>query len=135
MKYDGPFEILQKLSPITYRLRMPASYGLHPVLNIAHLEKYSSSDPSFGSRPSKNLARADFRELPEYEVECIVGERWRKARYGRRVQELLTRFVGYDSTYDEWLSRHQLRNALEILRDWDRLKSTRSKRGSVTTSH
>jgi hypothetical protein len=48
-KYDGPFEILQKLGPATYRLRMPASYDTHPVLNIAHLEAYASSDSQFSA--------------------------------------------------------------------------------------
>jgi len=47
LKYDGPFEVLEKISPITYRLRMPASYGMHPVLNIAHLEQYTQSPQEF----------------------------------------------------------------------------------------
>ncbi|KLO04366.1 hypothetical protein SCHPADRAFT_800047, partial [Schizopora paradoxa] len=34
LRYDGPFEILQKISPLAYRLRMPASYGMNPVINI-----------------------------------------------------------------------------------------------------
>ena len=126
MKYDGPFEVIQKLSPVTYRLWMPASYGLHPILNIAHLESYSITDPAFGPRPTKSLSCADFKELPEYEVERILGERWHKARNGRRVQELLTRFAGYDTSYDEWLSQRHLRNAPEILREWDLRKPVRS---------
>jgi len=48
VKYDGPFEILEKISPITYRLQMPASYGMHPVLNISHLEQYIQSPKEFG---------------------------------------------------------------------------------------
>ena len=119
MKYDGPFEILEKLGPATYRLRMPASYGIHPILNIAHLEKYTTSDATFGSRPSKSLNRADFTSLPEYEVESIVSECWHKSKNGQRVQELLTRFTGYDTNFDEWLTRRQLRNAPEILREWE----------------
>ena len=103
----------------TYRLRMPASYRIHPVLNMAHLELYRSSDPDLGERPVKNLNRADFTEIPEYEVEKILKDRWRKARNGRRTQELLTRFVGYDSSYDEWLTRRQLKNAPDILQAWD----------------
>ena len=43
MKYDRPFKVIQKLSPVSYRLRMPASYGIHPIINIAHLEKYQPS--------------------------------------------------------------------------------------------
>ena len=40
VKYDGPFEVLEQIIPITYWLPMPASYGIHPVLNTAHLEQY-----------------------------------------------------------------------------------------------
>ena len=126
MKFDGPFEVLEKLSPVTYQLRMPSSYSLHPVVNIAHLESYTPTNPSLGPRPSKNLTRVDFKELPEFEVERVVSECWHKARNGRRVQELLTKFMGYDSTYDEWLPQWHLRNAPEILRDWDLHKSCRS---------
>ncbi len=48
MQYDGPSEIIWKISPVTYQLRLPASYRTHPILNIAHLERYSTSPPEFG---------------------------------------------------------------------------------------
>ena len=92
MRYEGPFEILQKLGPATYRLRMPASYGLHPVLNVVHLKPYATSDPTFGSRPQKQLSHDDFEALPEYEVESIIAERWQHIWNGRRIQELLTHY-------------------------------------------
>ena len=74
MKYDGHFEIIQKLSTVSYRLKMPESYGIHPVLNIAHLERYQPSPAEFGNQPTKSLNRADFDELPEYEVEMIIAD-------------------------------------------------------------
>ena len=74
MKYDGPFEIIQKLSAVFYRLRMLESYGIHPMLNIVHLEKYQPSPTKFGNRPTKSLNRADFDELPEYKVEMIITD-------------------------------------------------------------
>jgi hypothetical protein len=55
MRYDGPFEIIQKVSPVAYRIWLPASYGIHPVINIAHLEKYEVSPEKYGTRPSRNL--------------------------------------------------------------------------------
>ena len=55
MKYDGPFEIIRKLSAVSYRLQMPKSYGIHPMLNIAHLEKYQPSPAKFSNRPTKSL--------------------------------------------------------------------------------
>ena len=53
---------------------MPQSYGIHPVLNIMHLERYQPSPDEFGNRPAKSLNRADFDELPEYEVEMIIAD-------------------------------------------------------------
>ena len=89
---------------------MPASYGIHPVLNIAHFEKYQTSPPEFGARPQKSLNWEDFDELPEYEVDKIVAEHRKKGRSGRQVLQYLTRFKGYSEEYDEWLTDNQLRN-------------------------
>src|SRR5882757_4997454 len=118
MKYDGPFEVIRGLSAVSYRLRMPESYGIHPILNIAHLEKYQPSPAEFGNRPTKSLNRADFDKLPEYEVDKIIAERRKKGRNGRRIIQFLTRFQGYTEDSDEWLNQKQLRNAPEILEAW-----------------
>ena len=91
MRYDGPFEFVKKISLVSYQLWMPASYKIHPVLNIAHLEKYHTSPlppppAEFSVRPQKpqkSLKREDFDILPEYEVEKIVGECQKKGQNGR----------------------------------------------------
>ena len=74
MKYNGPFKIMKKISVVSYQLKMPASYGIHPGLNIAHLERYQALPPKFGDRPQKSLNQEDFDELPEYEVDKILAE-------------------------------------------------------------
>ena len=84
-KYKGPFEIIQKLSSVSYRLCMPASFGMHPVLNIEHLEKYQESPEEFGERSKIRMKWMDFEELPEYQVECIVAESWRKGRNSKHI--------------------------------------------------
>ena len=68
---------------------MPQSYGIHPVLNITHLEKYQLSPTKFGNRPTKSLNRADFDELHEYDVEMIIADRRKKSGKGRYVMEYL----------------------------------------------
>lgn len=122
MRYDGPFEILRKISPITYQLRMPASYGVHPIISIAHLERYRTSPPEFGERPTKSLHRNDFEVLVEHNVDAIIGERFRKVRNGRRVREYKTRFTGYGPESDEWLPAGNLKNAPLVLKAWMDLK-------------
>ncbi len=119
MKYDGPFEVIRKLSPVTYQLRLPISYGIHPIINIAHLERYQLSPPELGMRPTKHLNREDFEELRETEVECIVNERLRKGRKGRKIREYKVRFLGFGPEHDEWLTKPMLRNAPEVLLQWE----------------
>jgi hypothetical protein len=75
--YDGPFEIIDRLSPVTYRLRLPSSYAIHNVLNVSHLELYHESGTEWGqrvSRPPKRIATA----ANEVEVEKIVAEKFKK---------------------------------------------------------
>ena len=74
MRHNEPFEIVKKISPVSYQLRIPASYGIHPVLNITHLEQCSASPPEFCTQPQTSLNREDFNILPEYKVEKIVAE-------------------------------------------------------------
>ena len=102
---------------------MPASYGIHPVLNIAHLEKYQTSPPEFGKRPQKSLNQEDFDDLPEYEVERIVAERRKKGRNGKRILQYLTRFKGYSEEFNEWLSKNQLKM---LLNHWNYGKRRRN---------
>ncbi|KAI5886073.1 uncharacterized protein SCHCODRAFT_02111727 [Schizophyllum commune H4-8] len=68
MKYDGPFEIIRKLSPISYQLRLPDS----------------KSPSEFGERPKKPLNRRDFDLAETVEVERIIDEKWGRKRKGRR---------------------------------------------------
>ena len=125
MKYEGPFEILQKISPLAYRLRMPASYGMHPVINIAHLERYVPSPPNLGTRSKKKMTRLDFEDLPEYEVESIIAERMFRTSGKRGVRQYRVRFTGYGADSDEWLTKNQLKNAPEVLENWQMSQMSR----------
>ena len=74
MKYNKPFEIIKKFSAVSYRLQMPESYRIHPMFNIAHLEKYQHSPAEFGNQPTKSFNCADSDELLEYKVEMIITD-------------------------------------------------------------
>ncbi len=53
---------------------------MHPVLNIAHLEKYEQSPPEFGVRPTTRMRPEEFQDLvQEVEIERIVQQRMFKA--------------------------------------------------------
>ena len=101
---------------------MPASYGMHPVLNIEHLEKYQESPKEFGERPHARISRPSFDVLPEYEVDRIVAERTRKGRNGRKIPIYRLRYTNYRPEGDTWETRQNLKNAPEVLHEWERFK-------------
>ncbi|QRV83886.1 Retrovirus-related Pol polyprotein from transposon [Ceratobasidium sp. AG-Ba] len=126
MRYEGPFTILEKISDVTYRIRIPASYRIHPVINIAHLEPYYS-DTTGIDRPKRHLSRDDFDKRPEWDVEKIVDERW-VTKGKKRHKEYLTRFEGFSSDWDVWLPKANLTNAPLILKEWELSKKAADKK-------
>ena len=69
----GPFEIMEVLSPTTYRLRLLDTYPMHPVVNIQHLTKYHHSPVN--TRHILENPRDQLRSSEEYEVEKIELKR------------------------------------------------------------
>ena len=118
-RFEGPFEITEKLSDITYRLNIPHTYDFHPVISIAHLEKYTS-DPEFGDREVPKPLREITKSTEEYEVVRIVDER--RVKKGKKyIKEYKCDLLGYGVT-EEWIPLKNLRNAQELLKDWNSRK-------------
>ena len=126
-RYDGPFEILRRLSLVTYQLRMPVSYGIHPIINIAHLEAYMMSPSKFGQHTMTRLAQESFEEKPEFEVTEILAEQLSRTRTGRHTKEFKVIFVGFGPEYDEWITKKNLKNALLIIVTWDKAQEDRKR--------
>ncbi|KAB5587579.1 Integrase core domain containing protein [Ceratobasidium theobromae] len=118
MKYDGPFEVMDQISPVSYRLRFPDSYKLHPVINVAHLEPYESSPKELGERPIKHLNRHDFKNEQVFEVEKIVEEKLQKKGL-RRIKYYRVRWKDYGPEWDSWLTAQRLRNAPKVMAQWN----------------
>ncbi len=125
-RYDGPFEISRKISPVTYQLRLPAKYRINPVINIIHLEKYNASPPEFGDRPRKHIRAEDIEDLvQEVEIERIVAEKmFRGAGKHKRVRKYKVRFKGF-----------LLMRMSGKLNRSSRTRHTSSRHGSITGPH
>lgn len=116
-KFLGPFEVMERINPVVYRLRLPAEYPMHPIFNIEHLRKYEPSPARFPNRSKMPDLRMEKKSSEEYEVEAILGHRDVK-RGGRVVQHYQVRWKGYDANEDKWVSEHQLRNAPVLRREY-----------------
>lgn len=120
----GPFEVLERINPLVYRLRLPTNYPMHSVVNICHLKRYTTSDPRFGPRETLPSTRDMLPATEEWEVDRILGHRTTSTRQGRS-RQYLVRWKGLDAAEDSWLSEFDLRNAPELKRDYDALVSRR----------
>jgi hypothetical protein len=115
-RWIGPFEVLQKLNPRTYRVRLNDKYPGFPVFNLDHMKPYKESAERFGQRTLMSETR-DRAESEEYEVEKIVGKKYDKRR---KTHLWLVRWKDYGPQFDTWQTTRDLRNAPEMMREFSR---------------
>src|SRR6266850_4967202 len=108
----GPFSITEKISPVVYRLRLPAELGMHPIINIEHLSHYTKDEES-GRTRLKDLHA--LKGEVEYEVDKIVGHRFNRTR---QRMEYLVRWKGYGPEHNTFEPETHLRNAFLWLRSY-----------------
>ena len=80
-RFNGPFEVTEQVSPVAYHIQLSHSYGIHPVLSIAHLEPYRADVGNHW----KDLKRIR-EDLKEHKVEEIVEQRRERHRKHYRLK-------------------------------------------------
>ena len=110
-KQQGPFEISQVLSPLTYHLRLPSTWKIHDVFHASLLSSYKETEAhglNF-SKPPPDLIGTE----EEYKVEQIISHRGTAGRC-----RYLTTWKGYSSLENTWEPKSNRRHAPEILRTY-----------------
>src|SRR6201991_4235402 len=107
-KRHGPFTIMQEVSPVAYRLKLPDTWTIHDVFHASLLTPYRETDAhgTNFTRPHPDLIDGD----EEYEVEDVIGHR----RYRGRLQYLI-KWKGYSSADNSWEPATSLQNARELV--------------------
>jgi hypothetical protein len=105
-----PLRVKERLSPVSYRLELPANSRIHDVVSIAHLKRFVGPHGD-DIRPLPVLV--DEEGEAEWEVEEIKGERVRQGR-----AEYLTKWKGYDDVESTWEPEENLCNSPDLLLAW-----------------
>ena len=111
-RHEGPFEIIDKLSNVTFKLRLPPKFrAIHPVFHASKLIPYTEAQyPGQGHpHPEPTLVRGE----EEYEVEKILQHK----KENRKMYYLI-RWKGYGREHDQWEPEANLKNAKKILREY-----------------
>ncbi|KAL7281621.1 hypothetical protein ACG7TL_004938 [Trametes sanguinea] len=111
-RYAGPFKIVEKLSPVTFKLEWPARMTrIHPVFHASKLVLYHDPEiPGQEVAPPESVI-IDGHE--EFEVEAIFDSR----RYRRQLQYLVW-WKGYGREEDSWEPVKNLANSQELIKEF-----------------
>lgn len=114
-RWIGPFRVQERISDSVYDLAMPDSYSASTIFNIDHLKRYHRSPEALGDRATLTDLRVDIIPSEEYEVERILVHGW-VAKENR--MKYFVRWKGYGSEHDSWVSIPDLKNARELLYEY-----------------
>jgi len=134
-KRQGPFNIVNVVSPVTYRLQLPAAWNIHDVFHASLLTPYretASHSPNF-TQPPPDLVQGN----EEFEVETIINHRL----FGRcKTLQYLIKWKGYPSSDNTWEPVDNM-HAPEIVKQYhqrrlleDKSKKKSSKVNSISTA-
>ena len=88
---EGPFKISEIMGPVTYHLKLPDQWQIHPIFHASILSLYletKTHSPNF-LQPPPDLIEGE----EEYEVEAIIAHK--KQEKGH---QYLVKWTGYPSS-------------------------------------
>ncbi|KAI0992711.1 hypothetical protein K3495_g15474 [Podosphaera aphanis] len=123
-QYAGPFQIIEKVGRLAYRLKLPNHWRIHPVISVAHLESVPSpyEDPYNRPRPKEPgpvYVEGDTDNNKSYEVSQILDKRVTPSV----CIKYLIQWKGYGPEHDMWYYESRLGNCKELVKEYENLQN------------
>ncbi|GJP48242.1 hypothetical protein CLOM_g7507 [Closterium sp. NIES-68] len=107
-RFCRPFLVEAQVTPVTFRLCLPATWKIHNAFHVQLLKPYRDPNTIFVRRqPPPPPPPVLIQNEPEYEVESVLAHRHRR----NGTVELLIRWKGYDPSEDSWVPESDMGNA------------------------
>ncbi|GJP38139.1 hypothetical protein CLOM_g22577, partial [Closterium sp. NIES-68] len=91
-RFCGRFLVEAQVTPVTFRLRLPATWKIHNAFHVQLLKPYRDPNTLFVGRQPPPPPPVLVQNEPEYEVESVLAHRHRR----NGTVDLLIRWKGYD---------------------------------------
>jgi hypothetical protein len=101
-KWIGPFTIVKKYGPVTFKLDLPEDWRMHPVFHISLLKPFEKGPDYHAPKPVKVI-----NGEPEWEISAIVKHRY--TTHG--ATEFLVHWKGFGPEWQTWIPERNLEHA------------------------
>jgi len=112
--YAGPFKVLEKKFPDTYKLKLPENLKVHPIFHVSLLKSVardtSRPNQKHNSRPPLNLVHNE----PEFKVEAMLKSRQLRGQEW----EYLVKWKGYHPIEASWVNESNMEHAQETIEEF-----------------
>ena len=130
-QYISPFKIVEKIGQLTYKLKLPNDWRIHPVFSVAQLEPAPdpSKDPFHQPRPQQPpsvFVEGDSDKHKSFEIDRLLNKRTVRKGRGLAV-EYLVRWTGYGPEWDRWYNIKDLDNTANLVRDYEEALAQRGR--------
>ena len=97
-RYCGPFEVLERIGPVAYRLVLPASTRAHNVFHVSFLKKYVH-DPNdvINWDVIQKEPKGEFQMKPIHSLDRKVVMLWNQA-----IGQVKVKWEHYSPEEDTW---------------------------------
>src|SRR5947209_20511372 len=89
-RYCEPYTIIEKISPLVYKLKLPTTLRIHPVFYISVLKAYHEDASKEFERQTPPPLIENILQQDEYEVEDVLDK-----RIIRKKTQYLIKWKGY----------------------------------------
>jgi Chromo (CHRromatin Organisation MOdifier) domain len=121
-KFAGPYEIIEVISQVAYRLQLPIGTKSHDVFHVSMLKPYHGD---------ANTERATLPPLPavmqdgeeEFEVDSIISHRRQRGK-----SQYLVKWLGWPLSESRWEEENQLTHCDSALKHFHEEAGRRSLR-------
>ena len=100
-RFTGPLKIIEVVSPVAYKLQLPASWRIHDVFHVSKLKPFHDGAPEFANRSAQPPPPPIFDpEVGEaFDVEYIIEKKFFKKE---RRYKYLVKWKGYPRVDATW---------------------------------
>ncbi|MCO5563944.1 hypothetical protein L7F22_017596 [Adiantum nelumboides] len=114
-RFYGPFQILQKINPTAFRLKLPDHWHIHNAFHASLLKPYKGTPPAAPIEEDP----PEFDEMEEIlRPEKILKHEDKVLRTGKILRRYLVKFANYPDEDARWMQEPQLKESLALLQEY-----------------